>query len=158
MEVDLCGTGIPACDPSILHTQLRRSLESYERTLPPDHPYVASSEHLLGEVLLRKRQLTDAEAHLTAAMNRWKRTNSPAWRAARSQSALGEALYLQGHIQEAEKNLTEAYKTLVREEGTDRETRIAARERLERFYITRGKRDELEKLLAATRSGDSAHR
>lgn len=138
--------------------QLRRSLESYERTLPPDHPYVASSEHLLGEVLLRKRQLTDAEAHLTAAMNRWKRTNSPAWRAARSQSALGEALYLQGHIQEAEKNLTEAYKTLVREEGTDRETRIAARERLERFYITRGKRDELEKLLAATRSGDSAHR
>lgn len=132
--------------------QLRRSLEDYAKTLPPDHPYVASSEHLLGEVLLRKRQLTDAEGYLSAAMNRWKRTNSPAWRAARSQSALGEVLHLQGRLAEAEQHLREGYKTLVADEGADRDARIAARERVERFYVARGQRERLEELLMATRS------
>src|SRR5690606_13438054 len=115
--------------------ELRLSLASYEQTLPPDHPYVASSEHLLGEILLRKRELHDAEALLTAAMNRWKRTNSPAWRAARSQSALGEVLHLEGRIEEAEQHLTEGYKILVADGGADRDARIAARERVERFYL-----------------------
>ncbi len=132
--------------------QLRQSLAVYEQTLPPDHPYVASSEHLLGEVLLRKRELNDAEALLTAAMNRWKRTNSPAWRAARSESALGEVLHLQGRNAEAEQHLTQAYKVLAADEGADRDARIAARERVERFYTARGQRERLEELLLATRN------
>ncbi len=136
--------------------QLRLSLESYEKTLPPDHPYVASSEHLLGEVLLRKRELNDAEALLTAAMNRWKRTNSPAWRAARSESALGEVLHLQGRAKEAEQHLIDGYKVLAADEGADRDARIAARERVERFYVARGQRERLEELFMATRSVEPA--
>ena len=139
-------------------SQLRLSLDSYDRTLPPDHPYVASSEHLLGEVLLRKRRLNDAEAHLAAAMNRWKRTNSPAWRVARSQSALGEVLYLQGRNQQAERHLTEAYKILAGEESADRDARIAARERVERFYMARGQRERLEQLFMATRESQPPRR
>ena len=69
---------------------MRQSLETYAKTLPPDHQYVASSEYLLGEVLLATNRLSDAEAMLTASMNRWKRTDAPAWRSARSASALGE--------------------------------------------------------------------
>ncbi len=138
--------------------QLRRSLATYEQTLPPDHPYVASSEHLLGEVLLHKRELNDAEALLTAAMNRWKRTNSPAWRAARSESALGEVLYLQGRNAEAEQHLTQAYKILAADEGADRDARIAARERVERFYTARGQRERLEELLLATRNSQPSRR
>jgi len=131
-------------------TELRRSLQIYERTLPPDHPYVASSEHLLGEVLLRKRELNDAEALLRAAVNRWKRTNAPEWRIARSESALGEVLHLQGRIKEAEQLLTAGYKVLALDESADRDARIAARQRVERFYISQGRRDQLEKLLATT--------
>lgn len=141
---------------SAAENQLRQSLDTYEQTLPPDHPYVASAEHLLGEVLLRKRQLNDAEALLTAAMNRWKRTNSPAWRVARSESALGEVLFLQGRIKEAEQHLRSGYKVLARDDSADRDARIAARERVERFYVTRGQRDQLEKLLSATRTGEPA--
>ena len=138
--------------------QLRLSLVTYEKALPPDHPYVASSEHLLGEVLLRKRELNDAEGFLTAAMNRWKRTNSPEWRAARSQSALGEVLHLQGRIKEAEQHLTEGYKALVADEAADRDARIAARERVERFYVARGQRERLEQLFMATRESQSSRR
>ncbi len=138
--------------------ELRLSLAAYEQALPPDHPYVASSEHLLGEVLLRKRELHDAEALLTAAMNRWKRTNSPAWRAARSQSALGEVLHLEGRIAEAEQHLTEGYKILVADEGADRDARIAARERVERFYLARGQRERLEELFMATRDSQPLRR
>lgn len=138
--------------------QLRASLATYEQALPPDHPYVASSEHLLGEVMLRKRNLVDAEALLTAAMNRWKRTNSPAWRVARSESALGEVLHLQGRVAEAEQHLTEAYKILVADEGADRDARIAARERVERFYLARGQRERLEELFMATRDSQPGRR
>jgi len=136
--------------------QLKLSLDAYEKTLPPDHPYVASSEHLLGEVLLQKGQLSDAEAYLTAAMNRWKRTQSPAWRAARSQSALGEVLHLQGRLKEAEHHLADSYRILATDTSADHDARIAARERVERFYLARGQRDELEKLLASIRSSAPA--
>ena len=66
----------------------------------------ASAEYLLGEVCLETNRLSEAEAMLTASMNRWKRTDAPAWRSARSASALGEALYRQGRTREAEHYLT----------------------------------------------------
>src|SRR4029453_9375698 len=75
---------------------LRKALDVFARTLPGDHQYVASSEYLLGEVLLATHRLHDAEAVLTASRNRWLRSYAPEWRAGRSASALGEVLYREG--------------------------------------------------------------
>jgi eukaryotic-like serine/threonine-protein kinase len=128
----------------------RQSLEIFDKTLPPDHQYVASAEHVLGEVLLETGKLQDSEATLIAAMNRWRRTNAASWRVARSESALGEAIYRQGRAAEAERYLAEGYTLLAADEKADRETRIKARERITRFYTDRGERRKLEALILAT--------
>jgi serine/threonine protein kinase len=137
--------------------QLREALDLFARTLPPDHQYVASAEYLLGEVLLATHRLIDAEAMLTASMNRWKRTDAPAWRSGRSASALGEALYRQGRIADAERYLTLGYRELSADTGADQATRSKARERIARFYTDRGQRHKLDALsLATNRQGDPA--
>jgi TolA-binding protein len=134
--------------------ELRASLDIYSKTLPPDHQYVATSEHLLGETLLATRRLQDAETVLRAAMNRWKRTNAPPWRAARSASALGEALYQQGRTREAERYLVDSYSTLAAERGSDRESLSRARERVTRFFVDTGRRNELDALMLRAHPDD----
>jgi TolA-binding protein len=136
--------------------ELRHSLDTLARTRPPDHQYVCSAEHLLGEVLLETNRLPDAEAMLSAAMNRWKRTDAPPWRSARSASALGEALFRQGRMREAETYLTRSYSELAADESADREVRIKARQRVEHFYISNGQREKLNELMLAT-SGTAPH-
>ncbi|WP_129776864.1 serine/threonine-protein kinase [Peristeroidobacter soli] len=130
--------------------ELRHSLDTLAKTRPADHQYVCSAEHLLGEVLLETNRLTDAEAMLTAAMNRWKRTDAPAWRSARSASALGEVLFKQGRMREAETYLTRAYTELAADDSADRDVRIKARQRVEHFYIANGQREKLNDLMLAT--------
>ncbi|HTU58358.1 MAG TPA: tetratricopeptide repeat protein, partial [Polyangiales bacterium] len=130
--------------------ELRHSLDTLAKTRPADHQYVCSAEHLLGEVLLETNRLADAEAMLTAAMNRWKRTDAPAWRSARSASALGEVLYKQGRMREAETYLTRAYTELAADDSADRDVRIKARQRVEHFYIANGQREKLNDLMLAT--------
>jgi eukaryotic-like serine/threonine-protein kinase len=130
--------------------ELRHALLVYEKVLPPDHQYVASTEHLLGEVLLATNQLSAAEASFTAAMFRWERTGAPPWRKARSASGLGEVLYREGRAKEAERYLVESYRTLAADESADREARVKARERVERFYTDRGQRSKLQELMLAT--------
>ena len=130
--------------------ELRHSLDTLAKTRPPDHQYVCSAEHYLGELLLETNRLTDAEAMLTAAMNRWKRTEAPAWRWARSASALGEVLYREGRTREAETYLTRSYRELAADDNADRDARIKARQRVERFYINTGQRDKLNELMLAT--------
>jgi tetratricopeptide (TPR) repeat protein len=130
--------------------ELRTALHVYSRTLPPDHQYVAWSEHVLGEVLLATNRLRDAEAVLTASMNRWKRVNSSAWRSARSASALGEALYRQGRVKAAEPYLVDSYRVLAADRSADRDAVVKARERVVRFYTDRGQPDKLEAALAAS--------
>jgi len=126
------------------------SLATFEKTLPPDHQYVAASEHILGEVLLETKQYARAESVLIGAMNRWQRTNAGAWRVARTESALGEAIYRQGRAAEAEHYLTESYQVLATAENGDRDARIKAQERVTRFYTDRGQREKLEELMLAT--------
>ena len=138
--------------------ELRAALDVYARTLPPDHQYVAAAEYLLGEVLLATHRLPDAEAMLTASMNRWKRTDAPAWRSARSASALGETLYREGHIAEAEKYLVQSFRELSSDAGTDIETREKARERVSRFYTDRGQRHKFDELMFATNQNTVAPR
>ena len=131
--------------------ELRMALDVFEKTLPPDHMYVASSEYVLGEALLKTDRYADAEAVLTASMNRLKRTNAPAWRIARSASALGEAVYRQGRINEAEKYLVDSYRAT--RSGADAMTQQEALNRLARFYTDRGQRHKFDELMRATRDG-----
>lgn len=126
--------------------QLRQALSVYEKALPPDHQYIASSEHLLGEVLLASDRVSDAEPVLRAAMNRWKRSDAPPWRSARSASALGEALFRAGRIQEAERLLADSYRTLALDDTADRTARVDAQDRLARFYSAIGRRHAFQQL------------
>ena len=64
---------------------------------------------------------------LTAAMDRWKRTASPAWRSARSESALGEVLHQLGRNQEAERYLVDSYRELSAEPAADPDSKGRAR-------------------------------
>lgn len=134
--------------------ELREALEIYNATLPPDHQYVASAEYVLGEVLLATHRLADAEAILTASMNRWKRTDAPAWRTARSASALGEALHREGRNKDAEKYLVQSFETLNGDSGADQASRHKARERLTRFFSERGQRDKLIEYKLVTNQPD----
>jgi hypothetical protein len=84
-------------------------------------------------------------------MNRWKRTDAPAWRAARSASALGEALYRQGKKKDAEKYLLEGYQALTAETGSDADTRNKARQRVVDYYVAMGQREKLNELMLVDR-------
>ena len=125
---------------------LRDTLVEYSRSLPADHQYVASTEYYLGEALLAQNRYSDAEAVLLASMNRWKRTDAPPWRVARSKNALGEAVYRQGRAQEAEQILVSTFRELNSLEA-DSESKRLARERVERFYRERGEHQKLARLL-----------
>jgi len=112
---------------------LRHSLACYSVSLPSDHQYVASAEYFLGEVLLATNRLSEAEVALTASMNRWKRSGAPPWRATRSASALGEALYRLGRTQEGQGYLSESFHKLAADTTADADAREKARERFVRF-------------------------
>ncbi|HEY7638843.1 MAG TPA: serine/threonine-protein kinase [Steroidobacteraceae bacterium] len=136
--------------------QLRASITIFQETLSADHPYVASAEHYLGEALLKSNQLKDAEAVFMAAMNRSKRANEPEWRAARSASGLGDALYRQGRAHDAEPYLVNSYRTLVADHSADASALESARERIVRFYTERGQVDKLQALADETRAGTAS--
>jgi eukaryotic-like serine/threonine-protein kinase len=112
---------------------LRQSLQILVTGLQPDHQYIASAEYFLGEVLLATKRPREAEAVLTASMNRWQRAGAPPWRAMRSASALGEALYRQGRTQEAEKYFSESFRVLSADTSADASAKKKARERFTRY-------------------------
>ncbi|MEQ1581248.1 MAG: tetratricopeptide repeat protein [Steroidobacteraceae bacterium] len=130
--------------------EARTALDIYNTSLPADHQYVASAEHQLGEIMLETGRPADAEALLTAAVNRWQRTGAPQARIARSASALGEALYRLNRPKEAEKYLSESYQQLVDSQGAKDDATIVARRRLEKFYGARGEKEKLDALSAST--------
>jgi TolA-binding protein len=115
---------------------LRETLSIYAETLAPDHQHIASAEYFLGELLLATNRPTEAEAVLTASMNRWKRSDAPPWRAMRSANALGEALYRQGRTAEATKYLSESLRELSNDPKADREAKDKARARAKRYLPT----------------------
>jgi len=100
--------------------------------------YVASAEYLLGEALLATDRLGEAEGVLIASIDRWQRSGAPAWRAARSASALGEVLYRQGRIRQAERQLLESDRELSAAPGAGIEDKIKASERVARFLRRSG--------------------
>lgn len=126
---------------------LRSTLDLFAKSLPPDHEYVASAEHYLGEALAGGGKFADAEAAFTASMNRWKRTDAPEWRSARSASALGEVLHREGRNDEAERYLVSSLRTITAANGVDRETIEKARERISRFYTDTNQRRKLDAMV-----------
>lgn len=126
---------------------LRDTLDILAKDLPRDHQYVSSAEHYLGETLLAMGKLADAEATLTAAVDRWKRSDAPTWRAARSASALGEVLYKEGRMKDAEQYLVTSFRELSADPHADQDAKKKARERVERFYVARGEPQKLHELL-----------
>jgi tetratricopeptide (TPR) repeat protein len=126
---------------------LRNTLDLFAKSLPPDHEYVASAEHYLGEALAGGGKLGDAEAAFTASLNRWKRTDAPEWRSARSASALGEVLHREGRNDEAERYLVSSLRTITASNGVDRETIEKARERISRFYTDTNQRRKLDAMV-----------
>ncbi|HXS89852.1 MAG TPA: tetratricopeptide repeat protein [Steroidobacteraceae bacterium] len=135
--------------------QLRSAIANLQQSVPADHPYRASAEHFLGEVLLRSKRLKEAEAVFTTAMNRSRRANEPTWRAARSASGLGEALYRQGRASEGEQYLVNSSRTLSADRNADASAKATARERVVRFYTERGQSDELQALTNGTLRADA---
>jgi tetratricopeptide (TPR) repeat protein len=117
-------------------TTLRGALIVFAKTLPPDHQHIASTEYFLGEVLLATNRVAEAEAVLTASMNRWKRGDAPAWRAMLSENALGEALYRQGRTAEGEKYLSESLRELSSDPKADLEAKDKAKARAKRYLRT----------------------
>ncbi|HEU4655385.1 MAG TPA: tetratricopeptide repeat protein [Steroidobacteraceae bacterium] len=149
-ETVLASVIIPQARFNEAESLLRDALDLYAHALPPDHQYIASAEYYLGEALLGQRRFADAATVLDASMQRWKRADAPESRVARSQSALGEALYRQGKVMEAEEDLVHGYTVLSKDQSEDVETVTRARDRLIRFYTERGQREKLDALLRNT--------
>lgn len=112
---------------------LREALAVFAAKLPPDHQYIASAEYFLGEVLLATNRPREAEAVLAASMNRWVRSGAPHWRAMRSASALGEAIYRQGRTAEGSKYLSESLRELSADSKAELAAKDKARERAKRY-------------------------
>jgi serine/threonine protein kinase/TolA-binding protein len=136
--------------------QLRAAIANFQKSVPADHPYTAAAEYYLGEVLLRSNRPKDAEAVFMAAMNRSRHANEAEWRAARSASGLGEALYRQGRANEAEPYLVNSYRTLSADRNADATAQANARERVVRFYTDRGQVQKLHALTEETRPETSS--
>src|SRR5690606_41483830 len=88
----------PLCTPLFPYTTLFRSeqllrdtLDLYAQHVPPDHQYVASSEHYLGEAYLAQRKFAAASEVLGAAAQRWTRAGAPAWRSDRKSTRLNSS-------------------------------------------------------------------
>lgn len=128
--------------------ELREAQRTFSTSLPPDHPYVASVEYGLAEVLLRTDRLRDAEQLLRACRDRTSKSFSTPWRIARAESALGEALYRQGHKAEGERYILESYPKLANAPGVDTFARDRARKRVINLYKEQGRRAELAEFLA----------
>jgi predicted Zn-dependent protease len=115
-----------------------KALEVLKRAGEPDHPYIASAQHILGESLIKLGKYNEAEQALLTELRVLKNTKSEPWRVARATSALGEALLGQGRIHEAEPLLTGAARDLEGVKGwMENDARLAAEERMQRLRRSR---------------------
>jgi serine/threonine protein kinase/tetratricopeptide (TPR) repeat protein len=136
--------------------QSRAAIAVLQKTLPPDHPYIASAEYHLGVTLLATHRPSDAEQYFRAAMNRAKRAGEPEWRVGRAASGLGEALYRQGRAGEAESYFVNSYRIVSTNPKADADTQAVVRARVVRFYTERRQPEMLQALMDRTQRGSSA--
>ena len=97
--------------------------------------YVAATRHLLGEILLRRGQLTEAEAELRAALDIDLGSAGPGdWRAARTKASLGWLLIAEGNSAEGEPMLVAARSKLLKTVGPLHPEVELATKRLADYY------------------------
>ena len=123
------------------------ALEIYAKTLPANHEFIAAAYHWQGEVLLGAGEYREAQEALENAIGRWDGSDASAWRIARSQSALGEALVRQGKLTEGEQLMVQSYKVLVQDKDADPLAVHRARDRLRDHLVKRGDRAKLKSVL-----------
>ena len=113
----------------------REALAIYAATLPPRHLYVASSRYLLGEILLRRRLLPEAESQLRAALDiDTALAGYDSWRSARSRASLGWVLIEEGKAAEGEPLLIAAQSRLLATVGGLHAETQQATSRLVQYY------------------------
>jgi serine/threonine protein kinase/TolA-binding protein len=134
--------------PKAAEEEIRAALAIHAKSLPADHQYIAAAEHVLGEILTAQGRYKEAEETLLAARDRWQRAAAPPWRIARTVSALGETVYRQHRLEEAEQLLIEGYRGVVSDVSATPDSRLRARERLEKFYRETGRPEKLRQVLA----------
>ena len=117
--------------------EVRDALSVLSAAGAADNPYLAAAEYALGEVLLVTDRCTEAESVLTSSVDRWKNGGFPAWRAARSTSALGEATYRQGRIAQGEQLMNESFRALATDPKADPDAVRTAKARVERYLRAR---------------------
>ncbi|HXS89851.1 MAG TPA: serine/threonine-protein kinase [Steroidobacteraceae bacterium] len=132
--------------------QLRGALAAFADMPLQSEPYVASAEYLFGEVMLATNRPEEAEALFQTAMNRSNRAGDPKWRVARAASGLGAALYAQGRTDDAERYLMDSYRILAGDPNADEGARVAARERIVRFYSARAPHDSVQIVTGTARA------
>ena len=126
------------------------ALNIYDEKLPSDHPYIASSQYLLGEIHLASGDARAALAPLRHALDLCLRTyGTNSWRTARSQSSLGEALALTGSSAQAEPLLLDGYRTLQSQLGDNDELTRLARKRALNFLQVHDRAADAARLLSS---------
>src|SRR6202012_4638591 len=102
---------------------------------PPRHLYVAATRQLLGEVLLRRGQLVEAERELRTALEIDESAAGPGdWRAARAEASLGWLLIAKDDAAEGEPMLVAARSKLLNSMGPLHPEVILATTRLAQYY------------------------
>jgi tetratricopeptide (TPR) repeat protein len=129
--------------PREAEQEATHSLRTLKTQSSPDHQYVGSAEYLLGASLIAQHRFEEAESILRENIARWKRTEAPDWRAARSESLLGAMLSQVNRNKEAAELLSHANQVLsAKDSGADKETISIARKRFELLQVCIAERRE----------------
>jgi tetratricopeptide (TPR) repeat protein len=130
----------------------RSALNVFIATKVADHEYIASAEYFLGKVYLATARPAEAESVLRTSMERWQRSGAPSWRATRSASALGEALYRLGRTTEGRQYVTASAVALSRDPKAEKRAIDEARARVARYVDkTPAQQDSITRLVSGER-------
>ena len=126
---------LDAGDLDAAESTARQVLKIYDKSLPARHLYVAATRHLLGEILLRRGQLSEAEVELRAALDIDLGSAGPDdWRAARTKASLGWLLIAENNAAEGERMLVAARSKLLKTVGPLHPEVQLATKRLAEYY------------------------
>jgi eukaryotic-like serine/threonine-protein kinase len=128
---------------------LREALVIYRKTLPPTHPYIASTLYMLGRTLLDRNEPEDAEAPLQESIEIWAaQTGIASSEYALVQSALGRAWALLGKTAVAEQAFKQSYAVLRRSQGAQGEATLRTQHWMQELYAREKRSDEIAAYLA----------
>jgi serine/threonine protein kinase len=140
---------LDADDLGAAESTARKVLAIYEKSLPARHIFVAATRHLLGEVLLRRGQFTDADRELRAALDIGLASGGPGdWRSARTEASLGWLLIAENNAAEGEPMLIAAQSKLLKSLGPLHPEVALASQRLAQYYRSHHRDADASRVLA----------